>query len=1135
MPCIRILIVEFLLGCNFQYERIASKTPLKKNANGTVPANAIKLLQENESRELLVASRRYLQDYCENIMDMKVGKHRNEIPAYVIQDDISEGMLKAIELNIATVMKRNGKDICNDGNGDGDETMQIENMETISRQRSEDYDLSSTSSVMTPMSHPLDMSESAPPSPFTLGNSQDDASFASTSSRRKQSKDGEEKKLDSPCISENEKANDAANFEFMIEAKITVKSEPDLQITSDISPVVMPKESPLESNFTLTTAKMSNDGNDSPCGVEDRDSRNKASKDINFRLSQSLEDRLELLNVQRQGSGLDLSEDLDGDDASLGSSKESECTKELTDKELENLEHITKSDTDGDSEHARVQLIVTGNSMLHPSKSGNLFHKLNKLRCKKGKDPDQKIACDQKSVGTISTSSQIRIKNTDGLSVNSGMLRRRRNSSVKRNDTKILGIKINHDVNGVDVGLKLFFAIFVLTYNFADDIFNEDHLLQPDVSADSAIGPSVPVEIVYKLWTALLRSERSFNKMDGREIMGTFVEITKSQAMETEITAFSSLGKEDAGMCQLIVRLLRESGAIDVSEIALVTHQSSVGGRNTNSRIGISISREESRQYGLDLASNSLNIKYEYELNGSGATAVRKLRARCHHILASSLLENIDLESKDDIFVDKNVDFDLLSTWYIIRWLPHHMLSADMTEKAIRLLLDKRYMQVRLGSNGLHCGTLQYLNECEIIRSVAIENDTSTSSVVSDDGYGIRVVKAVLEGVHSYLNETRKQYSHATILRSKNKSFCDLACALHCLAVAIGDLNGMRRVEVDILNESLRFHIAGDADKSAIVDTQLQLASCYHAVGDPTKAITSYGEALQLNMDIYGDEYHGLSKILYHMGVLYCDQDQYGSALECFQKALVVSHCQPKKSRIDENIAKIYCWIGNVHRNSGNSFVALQYFEKARDALEQAAGRKDLEMAEILQNIGVIYDDLGDDEKSLKAFSECLQIRRRLLSPEFHKDICETIGCMANVYKKSNVEKALRLFRIILNERAKVSTDEGDRELLQCYGDMLDVAKIKLRSEGTDELHAEIATLYFRKGSLLESLGRYTYAIDCYLRSLKVRIYSQFVLCNLAFLLLLTWSNDSLLKDSENQEALQRNWKFAQFAWNCSC
>ena len=1070
---------------------------MKKNVNGTIPANAIKLLQDNESRELLVASRRYLQDYCANIMDMKVGKHRNEIPAYVIQDEISVEMLKAIEINIASVMKRNGKDICNDGDGDGDDgVMQIENMETISRQRSEEYDLSSTSSVVTPASHPLDMSESAPPSPYTVGNSQDDASIASTSSRRKQSKDGEEKKLDSPCIGENEETYEAPNFEVVMEAKTPAKSEPDLHIPSDISPVAMAKESPLESNFTPTTAKMSNDSNHSPCGVDDRDSRNKASKDISFRLSQSLEDRLDLMNVQRQGSDLDLPEDFDGDDASLGSSEQNECTKELTDKELENLEHITKSDTDGDSEDARVRFVVAGNSTLPPTKSGSLFHKLNKLRCKKGKDLDQKMDCDQKSVGTTSASSQIRIKNTDGLSVNSGLLRRRLNSSVihkkDRNDIKTPGIQINHDVYGVDVGLKLFFTIFVLTYNFADDVFNEDNLLQSDVSAVSAIGPSVPVEIVYKLWAALLRGERSFNKMDGREIMGTFVEIAKSQPMETQVTAFSSLGKEDACMCQLIVRLLRESGAIDVSEIALVMHQSSVGGRNANSRIGISISREESRQYGLDLASKSLNIKYE--LNGSGASDVQKLRARCHHILASSLLENIDLESKDDIFVDKNVDFDLLSTWYIIRLLPHHMLSADMTEKAIRLLLDRRYMQVRLESNGLHCGTLQYLNDCEIIRSVAIENDTSTSSVVSDDGYGIRVVKAVLEGIHSYLDETRKQYSHATILRSKKKSFCDLASALHCLAVAIGNLNGMRRVEVDILNESLRFHIAGDADKSAIADTQLQLASCYHIVGDPTKAITSYGEALQLNMDIYGDEYPGLSKILYHMGVLYSDQDHYGPALECFKKALVVSHCQSKESRIDLDISKIYCWIGNVHRNSGNSFVSLQYFEKARDAMEQSAGRKDLEMAEILQNIGVVYDDLGDDEKSLKAFSECLQIRRRLLSPEFHKDICDTIGCMANVYKKNNVEKALRLFRIILNERAKVSSDEGDGELLQCYEDMLDVAKIKLRSKGTDELHAEIATLYQRKGSLLESLGRYTYAIDCYLRSLKVRIYSQFVL-----------------------------------------
>jgi len=1072
--------VEFLLGCKFQYAKVASKTRAK---NDTMPANAIKLVKDSECRELIVAARRYLQNYCIEVLEMKVGKHRNEIPAYIIQDEIPEELMEAIELNLSSVMTRLGKD--KDGG------MQIENMASISRQRSEEYDLSSTSSIQTPVSYPFDMTDSEPPSPHTVGTSQDESSVISTPPRRRnQRRDDEiaswheEKKLDSPSIIEGQGEEDIRNFELPILMETTAKSELGLKVPLDVSPV-MSKLIPLTSDVIVATGTVPSDSDDSPSMLEKSKKRDKAS----ITLSQSLEARLDLLNIPRRGCSLDLVQGLDGDDASLGiDDAETDCTMNLSAKDLEHLEYITKSDTEGDSEDAKVLLVTSGKSMLSSSNSGSLYNKLNNLRCQKEKGCEKKMAGDQKSICSNSTTSRIRIKDTDRMSVTSGLLRRSPVSQNKeRRGLSGIGIEIKHDVYGIDVGLKLFFAIFVLTYNF-DDIFNDDQLFQTGTPLVSTIGPSVPVEIVYKLWTALLRSERSFNKMDGKEIMRTFVEVAKARTEEKEETVFASLVEEDASSCQLIIRLLLESGLIKVSEMALGRHQ----GRNAKSRIGISIGRKENRQYGLDLATKSLNI--QYEVSNVEVNFVQRLRTRCHHILAWSLLENIDLESKDDnIFVDKNVDFDLLSTWYIIRWLPHHMISAGMTEKAVSLLLDKRYLQVRVESNGFYFATLQYLNECEIIRSALTWKDTDSSTVVSDDDYDMRIVKAVLESVHSYLDGTRKQFS-LTVLRSEKNRICDFANALHCLAVAIGDLDEMRTAEVDILNESLRFKITGDAGKSSIADTQLQLASCYRAVGDPTKAITSYGEALHLKMEVHGEEHHGLTKILYHMGVLYCDQDQNGPALKCFQKALVVVHCQPKESRIDQDIAKIYCWIGNVHRNSGSSFVSLQYFEKACGAMERPVGGDDLEMAEILQNMGVVYDDLGDDEKSLKAFNECLQIRRRILKPEFHQDICETIGCMANVYKKSNVDMALRLFRIILNERAKLSNvGQEDKALLQCYEDMLDVTKIKLRSKGTDELHVEVATLYFRKGSLLESMYRYTDAIDCYRRSLKVRIYANVI------------------------------------------
>ena len=67
--------------------------------------------------------------------------------------------------------------------------------------------------------------------------------------------------------------------------------------------------------------------------------------------------------------------------------------------------------------------------------------------------------------------------------------------------------------------------------------------------------------------------------------------------------------------------------------------------------------------------------------------------------------------------------------------------------------------------------------------------------------------------------------------------------------------------------------------------------------------------------------------------------------------------------------------------------------------------------------------------------------------------------------RKSNIDTALRLFRIILNERAKVPNNEGeDIELLQCHEDMLEVAKIKLKRKGNDDLFSKLTPFTLGKG-----------------------------------------------------------------------
>lgn len=1099
-----IIIVDYLLACNFKYVRIASKTPVKKNPNGSIPGNAIKLLKENESRAQLVMARRYLQEYGARVMKIKPGKHRNELPPYIIEDDISEEVLTRIKENVDRIIY--------------EQLGRIENLESIEEHKSHTGDYSTASSVMTPMSQTFDTSESAPPSPYSNDtNDDDDNGLDDEMSLSSAISYGTRKSATNKNSMEDQKSADT-NESLKVEVKVKVKDTAsgntiektpekircEFGIPDEISPLVphTPNKNELDMLLPLNLSPLSPENlkvqlgdDDSPSSVVDSDIK-LSLEDKMEQVHQSLENRL-----VESGTRYSRFAELDGDDQSLASQTQSSVS--LTSEEVDALKDITKFQGFKGTDDEHVLSIATGNlDAINSKEAGSLFKKLNKLACKKKASEKDGTRSDQKTMATECTSSsQIRIKSSDRLSVGGSICFKGRGQtkSINKSQDNEQTEKLRHHDKSIETGLKLFFAIIVVLYNFEDDFVPCE---KENISNDSnGQGPWVPVEIVYKLWAALLRSERSFNNVDGREMYKSFLEMSKSSTKNqsgTDRALLLSLGDHDTSTCRYIVRSLSDAALVHVSNISLDLHQSVVGGKNSQHRMAIGV-RQSGLSYGLELAQKSLNIQYEsFDLGNHRAkledknAAVEKLRKKCHSIISRSLLENIDFESTDKIFIDQNIDFDLLTTWYIIRWLPYHLLSANMRENALKLLVDKRFVQVRLESNGFHNGTVQYIRDCQMIQSLSSEEDDA-QSVITTDELSTRAVIAVYDAVHSFLNEIRKGYS---LNFGGKENILDLANALHDVAIVIGEVQEDRRPEIDILNEALRFRIAGNDDKLLIAETQLQLGSCFHSI-DPLKAISCYGEALRLTIDVHGNHHIGLSKILYHMGVLYCEEMEHDPSLECFVRALNILQTQEDQSLHFEDVAKIYSWIGNVNRERGDSCMALSYFQKALQTLESFMKTDNLEVAEILQNIGIAHDDLEKDEESLRALYECLRIRRKLLGIEFHHDICETIGCIANVYRRSDVDKSLRLFRIVLNTRTEdPDKREIDEDVLRCHQNMLEVAKQKLQtSRGDDELHFEIATLYFRIGSLLERFGRYTAAIENYLKSLEVRKTSRMILC----------------------------------------
>ena len=201
-------------------------------------------------------------------------------------------------------------------------------------------------------------------------------------------------------------------------------------------------------------------------------------------------------------------------------------------------------------------------------------------------------------------------------------------------------------------------------------------------------------------------------------------------------------------------------------------------------------------------------------------------------------------------------------------------------------------------------------------------------------------------------------------------------------------------------------------------------------------------------------------------------------------------------------IANLYNEIGLVYYKQGDYEKALEYYRKALVIKEKQLGNNHPSTSITYNNIGLVYKKQGDYKKALEYYRKALAIREKVLGKE-HPDTATTYNNIGGVYyKQGDYEKMMEYYKKSLAIREKVlvkehpstaTTHSNIGEVYRKQGDYEEALNhhrkaLAIREKVLGKEHPSTATTYNNTGLVYRDQGDYEKALEYYEKALAIRI-----------------------------------------------
>ncbi len=170
-------------------------------------------------------------------------------------------------------------------------------------------------------------------------------------------------------------------------------------------------------------------------------------------------------------------------------------------------------------------------------------------------------------------------------------------------------------------------------------------------------------------------------------------------------------------------------------------------------------------------------------------------------------------------------------------------------------------------------------------------------------------------------------------------------------------------------------------NRNDIAETYGFLGYIHHKLSNFDASLDNYLKELKLREELNDKE--EMDKFLTNIGKIYYKINKYTKALEYFQKALSINQVKGNKIEIARSLTNL----GNVYYDLRDYKKALNYYHKSLDFTDEKEIQKLSESekkaflkgkAVLLNNLGLVYKNLGDYKKALDYCKSSIKIKEDL-------------------------------------------------------------------------------------------------------------------------------------------------------------